>query len=356
MSTGGVVKMFEIFAHKLDMIASAPEMPWLQYGAGMPLCYTSGTLLEGGSVVLLESSMQLKGQQIPVFAGYVALKKNGLELKPNQHGVPIPYTKVSIIHRETGKRILPIEYSQLSLPEKNRYNLISCPDVLTIFNVEQTKAERSHPTLWAEWQERYAGAPPTFLTELREIREIDFLVDPLRPKYVNYFPEKEVVCPLQKYYNKCSQVLAYIAYKSLPRQENDILAKEPKFALLASELAGAFLCSNFGLKSIPNPNFLENMHSIRVLLSIHPELLPDILLQSNRMGAVLNREIRRYKGEVSQQDIIKNISAYIEKASETAIKVARKEELFGISIKGVMQKGMADYLENECSDVGKRRL
>ena len=351
----GIAKMLDILVSKLDMIEHTPDMPWLQYGATMPICFTSGMPLEGGSAVLADISMSLKNQRIPVFASFIALKNRGLILKPNQHGIPIPYTKVTIVHKDTGVKILPVEYNKLPLTEKDNYCFYSKSDYLTVFNIEQTKAEITHPELWHELQERYAGAPPSFQSVNREFSEIDVLVESMRPNYIDYFPDKNVNGSLRDYYSKCAQVLAYIAYKSLPRQNSDILAKEPKFALLASEIAGVFICSNYGIHAIPNPNFLSNITGIRQLISSQPELLPDILLRSNRMGAVLNKELHRCEGEACKQKAMNHISMYLEKASEINRKVIGKDEQLGISIKGLLQKGKAENGKSVESGISRSR-
>lgn len=344
-------KILELLELKFEEFERNPQALWMHYGSSMPICTLDGKKYQGGSALLLEIFMMKKKYRIPIFVRFTKLKELDLVLKPNQHAVPVSLTEVFAVNNWTGKRLLEIEYNKLSVSEKENYTLLFDTSIQYVFNVEQTSAERTHLSLWNSWQERYAGAPPDYMSGSLGYTELDRLIESTRLYYPSYFEEKPKDALQTKYYCKCAQVLAYLSYKSLPISQNDTLRAEPKLSLLISEITGAFVCAKYSLKSFPNENFLENISTIRKILprQINPAFLVG---QINRTGTVLDRALYfQQDNKYTTQISIKNISEYLEHSHLMSKKVSEKYDLPGFSIKASLkeqrEKGAANDLPDE---------
>lgn len=354
---GADEKILELLELKFKEFERNPNALWMRYGRGMPICNLNGENYPGGSSFLIELFMAKKKHRIPVFAPFVNLKEQGLALKPNQRAAPIPLTRLIAVNNWSGVRLLYPEYNELSIPEKENYSLLLNTSIQYVFNVEQTSAERTHTALWNGWQEYYAGAPPDYKAQNLGYTELDCLIETMRPRYPGYFEEKPGTGLQTKYYCKCAQALAYLAYKSLPIAQNDTLRPEPKLALLISEIAGAFICAKYGLESFPNENFIANISAIRSLLSSQS---PAFLFgQINRTGGAFERALNQQQNSnyVAQMSA-KNLKEYMDRSPQVAKTIYNKHDLPGISIRAALKEARDKGTTNEMPDEGiapKRR-
>lgn len=344
-------RMLGLLELKFEEFERNPHALWIHYGSSMPICDLEGGKYPGGSSLLMELFMSQKKCRIPLFASFATLEGHGLALKPNQRAVPIPLTRLIAVNNWSGKKLLDSEYNQLSVQEKENYTLLLDTTIRSVFNVEQTCAEKTHTALWNDWQECYAGAPPDYKSGNLGYTELERLIEKMRPRFPGYFEERPGIEMQAKYYCKCAQVLAYLSYKSLPILQNDTQRAEPKLALLVSEIAGAFICAKYGLKSFSNENFRANIPVIRSLLS--SQSLAFLFGQIDRTGAVFDRALnqqqdRNYAAQVSAR----NMTEYLKRLPQIDKAICAKYDLPGFSIKASLKELHEKGATNELPDEG----
>lgn len=342
-SNNSTEKMLNLFAFKLKELEQIPEAVWMYYGNAMPISRLNGIDYPGGSALLLDIAMKQKNFHLPIFDSFIQLRSNGIQLKPNVKGVPIPVTILTAEHIISHRKITALEYESLSASDKREYILLPNVKVQYVFNVEQTTAEKTHPELWNKWKERYAGAPPQFSPDLRGIMEFEKLVESQKCKFPNYFEAKPNTGNLSSYYCKCAQAISYIAFKSLPKDEQNYRFTRTEHLLLISEIVGASLCTKYGLKSFSNPNFMNRIHIIRDLISEN-NCLTYILGKSNQVDMIVKQSLQFGRDNAYYAaEAVKNLSEYIERSKEK-IKAVLKPS---ISIKSIFNESPKSTIENE---------
>lgn len=351
----GPKSMYELFIRKLDEIEKSPGVPWLiKCTENAPYCSLEGICYPAGSTLLLDISMQQKQYQIPVFGSYLSIQKFGLSFKPNQHGIPIPKMTAQAINKNTGKRILTIEYDKLTSAEKEDYTLFVKSDIQYVFNVEQTNIEKVKNSLWDEWKEHYNYHQHDTRHKVHNCKEMDELIEKLRTSYIGYFSERPDAGPRDIYYSKCAQALAYIAYKALPATESYRMQTDNLLALLYSEITGAFICTKYGLHNSPNDNFIKYLPEIKQKIISQSELIPSTVGIINRISYSLEQVLSKYRDNTYYANkVIKSLDEYMERSREAAKRIVNIREIPKISISSILKKKGENQLSNN-DDLIKR--
>lgn len=316
----------DLLAERMKTLEGDWKKPWItvqnqpQNMDGRP--YSA----KGMNAFALSLDTAIHNYETPVYITFLRAKSEGIRINAGSTGTWVSFASKQYKDKETGGKISPEDYKQLSEEEKQKYEAYFFAKVTKVFNLDQTNIREARPELWDKIRSRVEGekveidngvsVPPLdhviegnkWIIPIKHSNETRAYYAPIE-QFI-HLPNKDLFLSKASYYGVAMHEMAHSTDVPLKRDSGMDKFSYAREELVA-ELTSSVSAANYGIAKELQEN---NVHYLKGWLSAidkDPSFLREVVKDVHQASNFMIQEI---DGKYAQKlEESQNIGTILEK-------------------------------------------